>query len=279
MAITGGIKIFKVSKALFSNGDRAIASSGTSSADFILDTNRFTFWRSVASSDATTETLTITMASSTIDRIAIANHNFKSFNIKYWNGAAFVDFTSVISLNGSLGSVSETANADATSYYEFDSVTTDQIRIEATETFVVDDEKNMMQLIATEEIHTFTGFPDFKPKHSRNIRKHKMMSGRTRIEKSEESFTAKIQFKNYDADLADDIDTAYFLVDSEDPFILWACGGKRELSNDGCFRYQQKGWRLEDFYTCHVTRDISPNYKSNYYGGSLNLSLSIEETT
>ena len=54
---------------------------------------------------------------------------------------------------------------------------------------------------------------------------------------------------------------------------------KRELSNDGCFRYQQKGWRLEDFYTCHVTRDISPNYKSNYYGGSLNLRLSIEETT
>ncbi len=201
MAISGGMKIFKESKALYGNGDSAIASTGSSSANFILDTNRFTFWRSVGSSDATTET------------------------------------------------------------------------------FVVDDEKHMMQFIATEEIHTFDGYPDFKPKHSRNIRKHKMMSGRTRIEKSEESFTGKIGFKDYDPNLADDIDTAYFLVDSEDPFILWACGGKRELSNDGCFRYQQKGWRLEDFYTCHVTRDISPNYKSNYYGGSLNLRLSIEETT
>ena len=64
MAITGGIKFFNENK--IRNGN-AVGSSGTASAKYSLDLDVDTYWRSVGSNDSTTETLTVTFDTTTID--------------------------------------------------------------------------------------------------------------------------------------------------------------------------------------------------------------------
>jgi len=127
MAITGGIKFFDKNKADSLTGAMAIASSGDPSAGFILDRNNFTVWRSVGSDDTTTETITVTLSSSqTFNRLFLLRHNFKEFTVKYWNGFSFVNFVNVVGINGiATSGISETVYALGSSYYEFDSVTTD----------------------------------------------------------------------------------------------------------------------------------------------------------
>ena len=200
MPITGGLKILKRSKALFEDGVTMAATSGTGSESRALDRNRFTFWRSVGSSDSVTETLILTFPSTTtIDRIFLVDHNWKSFTVKYDSGGVFVDFTSVVGLDGALGGgISETTFADNTAYYEFDSVSTTRLEITATLTQTADEDKYLNQLMATEEEGTMVGFPEIKGfTWSRNSRVKKMLSGRSLVQKSEESIKFSLDFKNY----------------------------------------------------------------------------------
>ena len=67
MAITGGIKFFKKNQG----ADATVsATSGDGAAKFIIDLDVDSYWTSVGSSDAETETLTIQFdGSKTLDRI------------------------------------------------------------------------------------------------------------------------------------------------------------------------------------------------------------------
>lgn len=276
MAITGGMKFFEESKSLFKDGASAIASTGSSSAVLALDKNRFTFWRSSGSSDVSTETVTITLpTTSTIDRLFIVNHNFKGFRVRYENGGGLTDFTNVNGIDGALGGgILETDFSDDTAYYEFDAVSVDQIEIEVTTTQVADDEKFMMFFAVTSELGTLDGYPIFKPKISRNIRRQKMLSGRYIVEKSEQSFEGNISFRNYPPSLGGDLDLMFSLVEKEDAFMIWPCGGRR--GND-FFRYELQSWRLRDLYSCQIPTTISPNYANNVYTNVVNLKFKIVE--
>ena len=171
MAITGGIKFFDKSKTLFADGTTIVAGvSGDPSAEFTIDRNRLSYYRSVGSNDTITETLTITLPSAqTIDRILILDHNWKEFTIKYDSAT---DFTSVVGLDGALGGgISETVFADGTAYYEFDSVSvTSTIEIAITKTQVANAQKFVNQIIGTTEIGTLVGYPVVGLSQDRNIR-------------------------------------------------------------------------------------------------------------
>lgn len=277
MAITGGIKFFDQNKADSLTGATAAASSGDASAGFILDKNRFTVWRSVGSDDTTTETVTITLSSSqTFNRLFLINHNFKEYTAKYWDGFSFVDFASVISINGVTSSIiSETAYTLGSSYYEFDSVTTDIIEITATKTQVVDDQKFLNSFVVTPELGTLIGYPVIKGSiKDKNLRNAKLLNGRKFIDKSLKVFSYQIDFKNYPPLLADDLDIVDTLFDRDQSFLVWVCGGRDGLP---FFKRQISGFRIEDLIQVQVTNTFKDKYRKNTYTSMVDMKLNLEE--
>ena len=277
MAINGGIKFFKRNKTLFEDGVTASVSTGSGTGNFILDRNRFTFWRSVGSSDSTTETIIVSFpAAVTIDRLALNDHNWKEFTIKYDLASVFTDFTSVVGLDGALGGgVAETVYARDNSYYEFDSVITTRLELVIEKTQVVDAEKFLSKLFATEELGTLSGYPVVNDVIlSRNSRVTRMLSGKSLIQKSVESHSFNISFSNYPNSLTADLDLVMTLYDSEEDFVIWLCGGRFGTDN---FRYTLRGWRLQDFIPVQMAEDLPVNYLNNTYISMVNLNLKLVE--
>lgn len=276
MAITGGVKFFTRNKNLSQDGATATASTGDVIVDRALDKNPLTKWRSVGSSDSVTETITISFPEdTTIDRIVLQDHNWKEFTVQYDNGGMFVDFSNVIGLDGSLGSISETAFADDTAYYEFDSVTTPRIQITVTKTQTADEDKFISQVISCEELGTLQGFPLIRSlRPSRNLRKKKVLSGKSLIQKSEESTRFRLDFKNFGDTFSADLDLMFTLFEREDNFLTWLCGGKRGTSS---FKYTLRGFRLRDIYEMQLDADFPLSYRSNVYVNPVNLRASLIE--
>ena len=280
MAIGGGIKIFNKIQNLLADGASITATTGESSGNFCLDRNPLTFYRSVGSADVTTETLVITLpASTTIDRIFLVNHNFKSFTIKYDSATVFTDFTTVVGIDGALGGgITESTFSDNTGYYEFDEVTTTRIEITATLTQVVDAEKFLGQVIVTDELGTLTGYPVISGlTHSRNSKNKKALSGRMLIQKSVESAKMKLSFKRYptgSTGFVADLDLMFTLFDRENDFLVWLCGGRRGTDY---FKYTLRGFRLQDIYQMQVSKPLKVKYSKNLYPGQAEFSVSLEE--
>jgi len=277
MAVTGGIKFFEQNKALVKLGATVEVTSGDMVAEYMLDTNPITAWNSVGSSDAVTETIIIRFGyERDIDRLLLVDHNFEQFTASYWNGSGWTNFASVRDINGnsSLG-ITEISNTKTVNYYEFDQVTTTAIRIQVVTTLVTNDEKYIFQVIATKELGTLQGYPIISNiKHSRSSQVTEMLSGKSNIIKSYESFSCKLQFKNYPASLDDDIDLIYTLFDSIDPFIMWLCGGKYGSTR---FANTLRGFRLKDLYQCQTRGELPVSYYKNIYTAPVNLEVSIDE--
>lgn len=276
MAVTGGIKFFNPNLADSQTGADATASSGDSSADLILDRNNYTVWRSVGSNDTVSETLEITLDDTeTFSRLFLIRHNFKEFTVKYWN-AAWVDFSNVVGVNGVTSSViSETAFAYNSAYYEFDPVTTDKILITATKTQTPNEEKFLNSFVISTELGTLEGYPIIKDAtKDKKLRKSILLNGRSFVAKSLEVMRFSIDFKNYPPTLADDLDLAFTLFDRDNNFYTWLCGGRH---NAQYFKYQLRGFRLEDLILTQTVNIFKDRYRKNIYNSMVNVRLQLEE--
>lgn len=269
MAITGGIKFFKKNQG----ADATVsATSGDGAAKFIIDLDVDSYWTSVGSSDAETETLTIQFdGSKTLDRILLLDHNFKSFTVKYYDGSSYVAFSNVVGINGSLSGITETAFAQDSSYYEFDSVTTLSIQIAVTTTQTTNAEKYLSQAIATSEYGTFVGYPEVSSVDlTRNTRLKKTLSGRFSVQKSQQTLGFNIRFRNYPSTTVYnvDIDLALTLFETEDPFLIYPCGGRYTSQY---FNYQIPGFRLKDCILSQIKKNYKLKYVKNIYTNPLDV--------
>ena len=270
MAVTGGIKFFK--KNEMTNGS-ASATSGDSSSKFILDLDVDTYWTSVGSSDAETEIITINFGSTkSINRILLLDHNFKSFTVKYLSGSSYVAFANVVGIGGtSLSGISETTFSKDSSYYEFDAVSTSAIQISIATTQTTNAEKYLGQSIATTELGTFVGYPEVtKIDLTRNNRFKKTLSGRYSVQKSQQTIGYSVRFKNYPTnDVYNvDIDLAITLFESEDPFLVYPCGGRYESQH---FNFQLPGFRLRDCILSQVKKGYKLKYVKNIYNNPVDV--------
>lgn len=257
MPITGTIKFFEQSSSLSKKNGQAVATSGTTSADLMLNMNRSVRWDSVGSDDATTETVTITFPARKIDRLFLLNHNLKDFSITY--GSTPVSFSNVVGIDGVLTGIVETDFNQDTSYYEFDAVTTDQINITANTTQIADQEKFITSFLTTNEIGTLEGYPKVNSKLDNQERRSKVLTGRFITQKSFEIFNATLNLENTSQN---DIDIFEFLYDSQEPFLIWLCGGHYGKQN---FSVKFKNWRLKDVYQVQTSGSIKTNFRSNVY--------------
>jgi hypothetical protein len=270
MAITGGVKFFGDNVALYEAGGYVVASTGQVVALNIIDKLSYTSWRSVGSNDSTTETLTVTFGSSTITRLLLLDFNWKNYTVQYWNGTTWVNFTSVVGLDGSKSAISETAFADNSAYYEFASVTTTQIKITVNTTQTANAEKYLATLMLTTELGTFAGFPKIEaPTFSRNPRTNQMLSGRKKIVKQPSVFAVTVTFENYPVlGYGADSDLVFSLFDREAAFYIWLCGGRRGTNY---FSYDVPGWRLKDVFRVQTDTDITSEWSDNMYKRGQNL--------
>lgn len=270
MPITGGIKFLKKSKILDASASAPI--SGGASVLSLLDSNKETFYRSVSSSDVVTEEIEITFAENkTIERLFILDFNGKDFNVQYDVAGVWTHFASVVDLDGSQTNITETVYDKNTYYAEFTPVTTGKIRIQILKTQVANADKFINQVIVTEELSTLVGFPEIRQiTVDRQLRSKKTISGKFSIQKSLESFIFTLSFRKYPSSAVYnvDIDAALELHDSEDPFLVWLCGGKFGTT---LFSYTIRGFRLKDVVQMQVSNSYKLSYLDNIYVNPINL--------
>lgn len=269
MTITGGIKFFEKSVCLSKDGATIVASSGNAASSNILSMNRYLRWDSVGSDDTTAETLTITFASATINRIFISDHNLKDFSITH--GAGATSFVNVVGVNGSLSGIVETAFSESGAYYEFDSVTTTQINITATKTQIVDAQKFINVFIATEELGTFVGFPIPNIKTDANEKSATVQTGKKITQKNFEVFRGRFSFEYTEQA---DITLLNTLYERQEPFLIWLCGGK---FGGQSFSVAFKNWRLKDVYQVQTSGSINTNFRNNIYTSSPMTNITVAE--
>ena len=244
MSITGNVKFFE-KNLIDENATFVFTSASSVSESFLYDRSVSTKFNSIGSDDATPEVLTITFATSkTFNRLLMNVHNIKSGTIKYWDGvSAYVDFSVAATISG---------NADETSYFEFDSVTTTAIQLTLSTTMIVDAEKLVAGLYAFLEIGTLS----FNPAR---VKKSYVKSGVQR--KSSTGGSINVIFgKKYEAAWSftdcpvGDVAILESLDNLGTPFFIWPCGGV------GLADY---GFRLRDIYFVNYMNDFNPNQKNN----------------
>ena len=145
--------------------DAVATNTGQSFVDFVRNRNNTSAWLTTGSTDAANTTLEVDMTDTReLSEVLIVSHNLKAYTIKYWTGIVWTDFSTVIA---------ETANTETTNHHAFATVTTQKIQIIITATQTVDADKQIKQLILTDEVAAgqLEGWPVIKrPRNSIRIK-------------------------------------------------------------------------------------------------------------
>lgn len=276
MTITGGIKFFERSSALYKDGTTCVADYASASQNNILKNNQRVYSETVgANDDTTTATWTITYNQDvTIDRIILNRINFKSFTIKYDLSSVWTDFTNVVGLDGALGGgIAESSFSDETSYYEVDSVTTTGIQITATETQTADQEKIIYNLFTTAELGTLEGYPQITPiEATRNPRESDNLGGLMNSQKGFKVHSFSLDFTSHPKQ--NDYDLIESLYDRSTSFLVWPCGGRRGTTY---IRFPIKGYNLKDIFNMQTTGGFGSGYPNSIYINAPNFSAALRE--
>jgi len=243
--------------------DAVASNTGQSFVDFVRNRKNTSAWLTTGSTDAANTQLDIDMGSSfNIDTIALVLNNFKAFTIQYFNGSIYTDFSTAIS---------ETTNAVDNNIYTFDVVSVRLIRIIITGTQVVDADKVLRQLIITELIGQFEGWPIIEnPKHSTNKKRTLMLSGKQNIVESVGGFSCDLTIENLkgNADLTI-LETVWFKGEG----VLMLLNGKDETQ----FSSIRIGYRNEDWYMVRPSNDYVPEWVNGLYVTGMKIKIKLSE--
>ena len=255
---TGQIKWYLKNKIDLENQDVQIQvtdalaqNAGQEFVNYMRNRNNFSAWLTTESVDASNTEMIIGLGGERfISDILIVRHNLKSYSIQYRKGiSAWTDFSTPINPSN---------DTESTTSYIFNLITATEIRIIITGTQIPDTDKRISQLIITESIGQFEGWPVVKkPTISTNKRKTQMLSGKTRIVESLESFSCSLNVRHWaiqkDVDILEEIYfkregvLMYINADDPDQFVL-----------------DLKGYRKEDIFLVRPTDDLASNLLKDY---------------
>lgn len=257
------IYFFEKNKADITNTDVVItASQADEFTAFMQNRDNNSAWITTGSQDSDNTNFVIDFGSERdITDIILIKNNFKDYTIQYWNGAAYVDFSTAINV---------TSNSTETVRHTFDSVNTLMVKVIITATFVVDDEKRLFQFIVTDLIGQLDGWPVIKPVDSKNRIRNKMLSGKKRIIENSGGFRCSLSVKNWGSDA--DLTIIESLYDSIEGFLLWLSGG-----DETQFRSNRIGYRKEDLFLMKASNEYSPAYVTGIYTAGLKIKIDLEE--
>jgi hypothetical protein len=257
-------RFFEKNKADFSLDTVTVtASQGQDTAYFTLNRNNLTAWVTSGSVDADNTTYVVDWSDQkTIDSILLVQHNFKAFTVKYWDGAAYQDFSTPIA---------QTVNTSADTFYSFTAVATTKIKITITGTMVANDDKYLYQFIATKAIGQFAGWPVFKkPTLSKNKIITKMLSGKESVRDQIGSYKVSLEIKILSSTA--DVALIETIFDSIEGFLFWPCGGSEAQFITGAQSYRKR-----DIYLMKSAGDYVPELYNGIYSCGIHMLLPLTE--
>ncbi|CAB4170041.1 hypothetical protein UFOVP903_48 [uncultured Caudovirales phage] len=159
----------------------AVNSNSTTASNLFNPDPAYQFSTSGLDNDLTTASMVITFDSPmSVSRIALVDMNFKEFRL-FYNGSTANSFSPV---GGDTTSSVYTGNADANKYFRFSTIQCSSITIEATKTFIVNQEKFLGLFIPSDlilELEKRPSAQSYKPSLNPKQVVHKLSDGGTRI--------------------------------------------------------------------------------------------------
>jgi hypothetical protein len=196
----------------------------------VQDRSNSTAWVTTDSVDADNTTLEVDFGDlQLIDKIILVLHNFKAYTVQYWNGSAYVNFSTPINVSG---------NTESTTSHSFTAVETTKVKLIITGTMTANEDKYLYQFIASQVIGQFEGWPVMQDATiSKNKRVSKMLSGKTDIANNLGAYSARVRIKVTSS--AADRALVESLFNNSEGFLFWPCGGDEDQ-----FSYANQGYRL-----------------------------------
>jgi hypothetical protein len=241
--------------------DTVADNNGQAIVNFMRNRNSDTAWITTNSTDAANTEVLVDMGDSqTVEDILIINHNLKSYEVFYYDGAAY---NSLYTTSSDIGNTTHLTN--------FGTIETSKIKIIIAGTQVANADKYIGRLIITKEIGTFSGYPQIKsPTHGTNKSKTVLLSGISNIVESTGSFSCTLNFENfYDPS---DIALIESIYQARRGLNFWFCGG-----DESQFLSSIKGYRKKDVYLMRPTDDYSPELYKSLYKGPIKLDMKLTE--
>lgn len=243
--------------------DSVASNNGQSFVDYIRNRKNSSAWLTTGSTDAANTTLEVDWGSNKeLNSIMLVLHNFKAFTVKYWGGVSWDDFSTPIA---------ETTNTAETNGYEFTTVITNKIQIIITGTQVVDADKVLRQLIATDKIGQLDGWPIIKkPTASTNKTVSKSLSGKVYVSESVGAFSCQLTVSNLKSD--DDLTIIEEIYTRGEGVLVWLCGGDEDQ-----FSSQRIGYRLEDLFFMRPIDEYTPEFYKGLYQTGIKFQMKLQE--
>lgn len=241
------------------------ASQGNAYTSYMQNRSNLTAWLTTGSVDADNTNIVIDFVDQALlTDIVLVKHNFKAYTIQYWNSSmsAYVDFSTPIA---------ETANALETTHHVFTQVTTTKIKLIITGTVVVNADKYLYQLIASNRIGQLTAWPVIQDAIiSRGRVSSKAISGKYSIRENVGGFSCKLAVEILKDDT--DLNIIESLYSTNEGFLVWLCGGDAAQ-----FSTDRIGYRLQDFYTCKCKDELSSVFYQGIYKSGMKINIDLVE--
>jgi hypothetical protein len=252
------IKIFRVPISDISNEsfnfnitDSVASDDGSGIVDYMRNRNLTSAWATTGSSDAANTIIEGESGDTfSLSDLIIIGHNFKTFDIEYFDGTNWILIESIVD------------NDDTFTHVEQASVLTNNVRLIVYNTMVANDDKKIVRFIIAEKLLTgqFETWPKIEKPVQGVVRKTSvMLSGKSFISESIGSFSVTLK---WDGGLTsqNDINMIESMFLSRKAFMIWLSGG-----DETQFRFNLIGYRKEDLYIVKSMKDYTnPYYKGIY---------------
>jgi len=196
-------------RANFVNTTTAISViNNTASASNLLNSDtRFQYFTDQMNDDATTAAITISFTqTTTVDRIALVNHNWKAFTI-FYNGSTANTLNLTATSNTTTSDYS--SNSDTSHYFRFAPINAVTISIHAKSTIVANQNKYLGYVVVSEKLTNFGGrIPSanrYQPVLDSQGVVHRLSDGGTRIQTIEDKWSVNMAFDYLTEDVRDEL--------------------------------------------------------------------------
>ena len=272
MPNTGRIKFFERSKLLNNEGADAMSNTGGTSIENIISFDRFNYWQSDDQRDGEESRISILFRNLTrVNRLLIVDTNIKDINISFNRS-----MTNIVDIdNLEVSSVSPYRNRAKVIYLEFDPIEVISLNLSFSNTIIPNERKYIRQVIATNEIGVFEGYPEIQSFNEEpNVITHRASTGVKNIIKQIRTIDSfNLRFRTYPVE--SDIALSDKLFGwNEKSFTLWPCGGGYGSDH---FLFEKEGWRLQDIYNVSINGMKSHRWWRSFYKSGINTSLRLVE--
>lgn len=163
---------------------------------------------------------------------------------------------------------------ESTTYFDFAPVRASRIILQVQETQIANQEKSLQSFIATTEIGTLEGFPQFNKRHDRNIRTSRAISGKFITQTGTSVLQLDLIFDNFSNQ--NDVDLIESLHNRDDDFLVWPGGGRE---GNQFFNPNILGFRLDDIFLMNVVAPLPLDYVNAVYVNPITARLNLAQVT